>query len=1072
MADVIKRGDNPYVGPQAFKYGEKLYGRDREVLSLLDLLIAERIVMLYSPSGAGKSSLVQAGLMPKLEGEGFWVLPVMRVSLEPPAGIAAETSNRYVLSAILWLEEGRDEAERLSDADLASLTLAEYLDRREEALEELEGTVLIFDQFEEILTVDPTDRAAKQAFFRQVGEALRAPHRWALFSLREDYIAGLDPYLRLIPTRLHTTFRLELLGEAAAREAIQKPARDAGVDFTDPAAQKLVDNLLGKMLVQQADGSTHEERGLFVEPVQLQVVCLDLWDRLPAQTTRIEPSHIDQVGDVDTALANYYAAAVERIARDYDVPERVIRRWCGQELITQGGIRSQILRQEAATHGMAAPVINALVDVYLVRAEKRRGLTWYELAHDRLIKPVQTDNDRWEAGHLSTLQRQAALWVDQGRPEGLLLRAEALVDAERWAQDHADELQDSERDFLARSQEVRKAEERERRLSRLIRLTALGLAVVFLVALGAAIFACVKATEANQQRAIAVAALKTVAAVQTAVKAADQLALEKGQTAVAAQEAVATAQFVGTPDVRQQQTAEAALIAATEAIAQADAARTQVEQALVQGLAAVAPTDTPFATPTVTSTPLPTDTATPTPEPTPQTVSDGGLIQITQDRADEYVPSYSPDQRRLVIMSNRTGEWQVFIVDPEGGEWRQLTGDGSNNYHPRIAPDGQTVIYSSDASRDQELYAMKLDGTGLRQLTDSPGPDTYPSYTRDGRHVVFMSQRSGTWGIYAMNADGSDQRVVYDTEEANEAYPHVSPDGQYVVFQSDQTGNWEIYMIPIDGTSQPRRLTDNPARDAQPVFSPDGRSIAFETNRDGDYEIYIMDADGGNQRNLTQFESGNDQVPFFASDGSLVFQSDRNGSWDIYQIPLQAEPTIAAQRTPIATPTPPVRLLEDFGSLQNFTLHQNGGVPSNEKNVTLASPGLTLEFEILNYDEPYVGLEWRQEQEDWSSFSEICVCIKAELSPGLGIGIQVGESDNYKAHQSLIVPDQDRSPTSQCLTNSDLPAYCAAFDGNWTEKQRLGDLKAAGYYGIFVDAWSVDTHRGEGTLYLGSIYLR
>ena len=60
---------NPYVGPRPFQTGETLYGRDREILELLDLLIAERIVLLYSPSGAGKTSLIQAGLLPKLEEE-------------------------------------------------------------------------------------------------------------------------------------------------------------------------------------------------------------------------------------------------------------------------------------------------------------------------------------------------------------------------------------------------------------------------------------------------------------------------------------------------------------------------------------------------------------------------------------------------------------------------------------------------------------------------------------------------------------------------------------------------------------------------------------------------------------------------------------------------------------------------------------------------------------------------------------------------------------------------------------------------------------------------------------------
>lgn len=75
---------NPYVGPRSFRTGEKMYGRERETLELLDLVIAERIVLLYSPSGAGKTSLIQAALVPKLQEEGFNVTRPIRVSSEPP----------------------------------------------------------------------------------------------------------------------------------------------------------------------------------------------------------------------------------------------------------------------------------------------------------------------------------------------------------------------------------------------------------------------------------------------------------------------------------------------------------------------------------------------------------------------------------------------------------------------------------------------------------------------------------------------------------------------------------------------------------------------------------------------------------------------------------------------------------------------------------------------------------------------------------------------------------------------------------------------------------------------------
>jgi MoxR-like ATPase len=141
---------NPYVGPRAFRRGEALYGRDREKKRLLNLLIAERIVLLCSPSGAGKTSLVQAALIPELEGEGFTVLPVIRLNRTPPPadlqGIGV--SNRYILSLLLSLEERLPPELQMPLADLAELTLRKYLKTRAKTAN-APDEILIFDQFEE-----------------------------------------------------------------------------------------------------------------------------------------------------------------------------------------------------------------------------------------------------------------------------------------------------------------------------------------------------------------------------------------------------------------------------------------------------------------------------------------------------------------------------------------------------------------------------------------------------------------------------------------------------------------------------------------------------------------------------------------------------------------------------------------------------------------------------------------------------------------------------------------------------------------------------------------------------------
>ena len=80
VAGRAATGFNPYVGPNPYtredvEAGREFHGREWETGELLDLLVAKRIVLLYSPSGAGKTSLIQARLVPALEKEGFEVLP-------------------------------------------------------------------------------------------------------------------------------------------------------------------------------------------------------------------------------------------------------------------------------------------------------------------------------------------------------------------------------------------------------------------------------------------------------------------------------------------------------------------------------------------------------------------------------------------------------------------------------------------------------------------------------------------------------------------------------------------------------------------------------------------------------------------------------------------------------------------------------------------------------------------------------------------------------------------------------------------------------------------------------------
>ncbi len=504
---------NPYVGPRAYEAHETLYGRDREIRQLVALLIAERIVLLHSPSGAGKTSLLQAGLIPRMRAEDFQVLPVVRVNLEIPTELASKAANRYLLSTLLSLEEDVPETHRLNLADLPGLSLDAYLAGRYHPQDSSSSELMVFDQFEEVLTVFPSDREGKLAFFEQLGAALRNRNRWAIFAMREDYVAALAPYLRPIPNRLAAAFRLDLLGRDAARQAIQKPAQEGGVDFTTPAAEKLVDDL-SQVQEQAPDGSIEFRSGLYVEPVQLQVVCYRLWDTQVTDDRTITVADLGQVGSVDDSLAAYYAESVARVAQSTGIEERAIREWFGSQLITPEDVRSQVLLRASSSDGLDNRAIFQLVDAHILRAEKRAGSTWFELAHDRLIVPVRKSNAVWFKANLRLFQIQAGLWEQHGHESDMLLRGKAYLDAMKEASSIV--LTPVEKDFMKACDGAWEQEKRDRKRSRIMTILAIAasIAMVTSVILGFSIIMSERRYAESLQGAISTAEAGQAAAVK------------------------------------------------------------------------------------------------------------------------------------------------------------------------------------------------------------------------------------------------------------------------------------------------------------------------------------------------------------------------------------------------------------------------------------------------------------------------------------------------------------------------------------------------------------------------------
>ena len=456
--------NNPYVGPRPYEREDRrnFYGRQREARDLTSLILAERVVLFYAPSGAGKTSLLNAQVIPALEENDFNVLPTTRVGSElPPEIDPDDVENVFVFSALMGLGGGEAPAEALLGHTLLSFLRQHCL---EEDAPDYKPPIVIFDQFEEILTTHRERWQDARGFFEQMRDALRGmPTLGVVLAMREDHVAGLDPYAPLLPRRLRARFRMERLDRKGALEAVKRPAQEAGCPFDPGVAERLVDDLCRiKVAVR---GQQTSVLGPFVEPVQLQVVCHRLWENLPEQEDNaIQWEEVEEFGNIDRALIDFYESALVRCVQETEVSERWLRRWFGERLITPMQTRGLVLRGEHETGGLPNEAVDVLEAQYLIRADVRAGARWYELSHDRLVDPILQSNQAWEMARQTPLLLAARRWRDTGRDPGILYRGKTLEEALAWAKTHPSEVEPYEREFLKASQQAEQVRKRMRNL--------------------------------------------------------------------------------------------------------------------------------------------------------------------------------------------------------------------------------------------------------------------------------------------------------------------------------------------------------------------------------------------------------------------------------------------------------------------------------------------------------------------------------------------------------------------------------------------------------------------------------
>jgi TolB protein len=181
--------------------------------------------------------------------------------------------------------------------------------------------------------------------------------------------------------------------------------------------------------------------------------------------------------------------------------------------------------------------------------------------------------------------------------------------------------------------------------------------------------------------------------------------------------------------------------------------------------------------------------------------------RITNHAGFAGVPVWSPDGTTLAYQWRPEGEgarWRLMMVSLSGERTpRPITDGAANDQVMNWSPDGKRLVFYSDRTGINQLYVMNRDGSGVARLTTTPAEDRTAAFSPDGGTMAFMSERDGTpAGIYLMRADGSGIRRLGDIKPGH-GVPFFSPDGTRVLATVTDGSGASIWAVRIsDGTAE------------------------------------------------------------------------------------------------------------------------------------------------------------------------------------------------------------------------------------------------------------------------------
>jgi len=291
--------------------------------------------------------------------------------------------------------------------------------------------------------------------------------------------------------------------------------------------------------------------------------------------------------------------------------------------------------------------------------------------------------------------------------------------------------------------------------------------------------------------------------------------------------------------------------------------------------------------------------------PDGSSLADVTLTPLTSEPGYEGEPTFSPDGETIAYVSDRTGNFEIFLKQVSGGPDVNITNNPADDVQPAFSPDGKRIAFVStrESLRDLryenfgvpatggDIWVMPALGGNARRIAES---GNFPSWSSDGSTIVYMGGGDFNKKIYRVPAAGGEAREI-PIQHASDAsrgggrfllFPSLSPDGRWLLFQSTSGA----FVVPSGG-GEAKHLGNG----RRPVWAPDGRSIVYSTGEAGKnsslWKLPFSTAKGtaeGRGEPLTVGIAPNTQASI-AGDGRQIAFTALEQTFNLETLPLDAE---------------------------------------------------------------------------------------------------------------------------------------------------------------------------------------